>query len=48
MEESEEDMIDGKPIVDTKDEKLISFKSANLLNSMLPYAQNGKPKDQED
>lgn len=37
-ESEESDVINGKPIVESKDEKLIKFKSANLLNSMLPYA----------
>ena len=34
----EEDENGGQPTSDTTDQKLISFKSPNLLNQMLPYA----------
>lgn len=40
-EEQEDSEIDGKPIIDSNGEKLIHFKTSNLLNAMLPYAQNG-------
>eukprot|EP00347_Sterkiella_histriomuscorum_P014105 403362151 len=36
--EDDEDQINGKAILDKNGEKLIRHKSANLLNSMLPYA----------
>jgi hypothetical protein len=37
--ESESDEINGKPVIDSDGQKLIHFKSPNLMNSMLPYAQ---------
>ncbi|CDW86238.1 ribosome biogenesis atpase rix7 [Stylonychia lemnae] len=46
-EESEPDEINGKPIIDSNGEKLINFKSPNLMNSMLPYAQI-KQKEEEE
>ncbi len=40
QDSDEQNIEDEKPIYDTTGEKLIHFKSSNLMNSMLPYAQS--------